>query len=168
MEYFDLMMIDTSSFDFVWFDCGDVTWALGCLRSPETLSLIACWSVEQKLQNSTLLDFCEGNRPVSLLTWMKINPTPRYSRLPLQRGPISNGIPYITALTGKEYKSEFQFTKDTPYLALTGELGGVFYEIFFKTDRVITVPHCIYIRLYSSCCWQDRFLHYPKSHSFLQ
>ena len=37
---------------------------------------------------------------------------------------------YITAVTEAEYKSEFELTKCIPYLALTGELWGVFCKDF--------------------------------------
>ena len=35
---------------------------------------------------------------------------------------------YINAVTEAEYKSEFEYTKDIPYLALTPKLLGVFCE----------------------------------------
>ena len=34
----------------------------------------------------------------------------------------------MVAETQTEYQSDAESTKDTPYLALTGELWGVFYE----------------------------------------
>ena len=37
-------------------------------------------------------------------------------------------------------------TKDIPYLALTGELWISFVNIFDKTDRAITAPHCSWVR----------------------
>ena len=37
---------------------------------------------------------------------------------------------YSTLVTETEHKSEFVFTTDTPYLALTGELWGVYFEKF--------------------------------------
>ena len=37
----------------------------------------------------------------------------------------------------------FQLTKDTPYLALSGELWSVFYEYFTEIDRVIKVSTVI-------------------------
>ena len=37
---------------------------------------------------------------------------------------------YISRVTEAKYKSEFEHTKHTPYLALTGELCGVFCEDF--------------------------------------
>ena len=36
----------------------------------------------------------------------------------------------------------FELTKDTPYLALSGELWSVFYEYFTEIDRVITGFYC--------------------------
>ena len=37
----------------------------------------------------------------------------------------------------------FELTKDTPYLALSGELWSVFYEYFTEIDRVIKGFYCI-------------------------
>ena len=51
----------------------------------------------------------------------------------------------MIAGTQAEYKSDAGSTKDAPYLALTGELWGVFCNIFEKIDRVITALHCIYM-----------------------
>ena len=39
-------------------------------------------------------------------------------------------IKYTTTSTGVGYGSGFELTKDTPYLALTGELWDVFCEYF--------------------------------------
>ena len=36
----------------------------------------------------------------------------------------------------------FELTKDTPYLALLGELWSVFYEYFTEIDRVIKGFYC--------------------------
>ena len=43
---------------------------------------------------------------------------------------MQHDIPYIITANEAEYKSEFEPTKDTPYLALTGKLCGVFCENF--------------------------------------
>ena len=40
----------------------------------------------------------------------------------------------------------FELTKDTPYLALSGELWSVFYEYFTEIDRVIKGFYCINIQ----------------------
>ena len=55
-----------------------------------------------------------------------------YSRVPVQRSPIYHHITYGTAITATERKSDFILTTDTPYgyLALLGELWGVYYENF--------------------------------------
>ena len=37
----------------------------------------------------------------------------------------------------------FELTKDTPYLALSGELWSVFYEYFTEIDCVIKGFYCI-------------------------
>ena len=49
----------------------------------------------------------------------------------------------VVAVNDVEYRSEFTYTKGTPYLALPGELWGVFCEDFGKMYRVITAPYCI-------------------------
>ena len=46
-------------------------------------------------------------------------------------------------MTVAESESNFRITTDTPYLALTGQLGKSFVRILEKADRVITAPHCI-------------------------
>ena len=46
-------------------------------------------------------------------------------------------------MTMAEYKSNIRLTKNTPYLTLTGELWGVFYDDFGKIDQVIMALHCI-------------------------
>ena len=51
-----------------------------------------------------------------------------YNWVPLQWGPLRYYIAYSTAVIGGEHKSEFQLTKDTPYLALTDKLWSVYYE----------------------------------------
>ena len=48
----------------------------------------------------------------------------------------------VAAITVAESESGFRITTDTPYLALTGELWGVFCEDFAE-NRVITTPHSI-------------------------
>ena len=42
-----------------------------------------------------------------------------------------------------ESESYIRITIHTPYLALTGELWGVYCEVLGEIDRVITAPHCI-------------------------
>ena len=44
--------------------------------------------------------------------------------------PIWHDLVHITTVTGAEYECKFEPTKDTPYLALTGELWGVFCDNF--------------------------------------
>ena len=53
-------------------------------------------------------------------------------------------------MTKAEYKPELDFTKDTPYLALTGELWDVFcddfrenWPLYHGTARVKMAPYCI-------------------------
>ena len=45
-------------------------------------------------------------------------------------------------MTATECKSDFKPKTNTPYLALAGELWGVYYEHFEEIVRVITAPHC--------------------------
>ena len=54
----------------------------------------------------------------------------QYSRMLLKHGPIHLDIPYTIVMITRERKSNFWLTTDTPYLALTGELWGVYYENF--------------------------------------
>ena len=53
----------------------------------------------------------------------------------------------MIAGTQAEYQAEYQSdagsTKDTPYLALTGEIWVSFVNIFETFGRVLTAPHCI-------------------------
>ena len=51
-----------------------------------------------------------------------------YSLVPEKRGPIYHNIIYDTAMTGAELKSDVKFTTGTPYLALMGEVWGVYCE----------------------------------------
>ena len=51
------------------------------------------------------------------------------------------------------HKSEGKTQNDTPYLALTGELRGVYCEYVGEMDCVMTVPHCIVVdELLGVCC----------------
>ena len=43
---------------------------------------------------------------------------------------MQNDIAYIAVMTEAEYTKEFENTKDTPYLTLTGERWGVFCKYF--------------------------------------
>ena len=55
-----------------------------------------------------------------------------------------HAIVHITALTEEEYYSEFEATKDTPYLDQRGRaIGCPFVRSLNITDRVITALHCI-------------------------
>ena len=65
-------------------------------------------------------------------------------------------------MTGAKLKSDFKLTTATPYLALMGELWGVYCEDFEKIDRVITALHCIRHILWNTdlfwlkiCLWED-------------
>ena len=55
----------------------------------------------------------------------------------------------------------FELTKDTPYLALSGELWSVFYEYFNEIDRVIKGFYCSTVLLCFVCC------SYGLNHEFL-
>ena len=55
----------------------------------------------------------------------------------------------MIAGTRAEYQLDAESTKDTSYLALTGELWGSFENICDKIDRVIRAPHWIWVRLSS-------------------
>ena len=51
-------------------------------------------------------------------------------------------IIYSVTLTNAPYCSDFVLTKDTPYLALTGELWSVFVSILAKNNRVMKGFYC--------------------------
>ena len=55
---------------------------------------------------------------------------------------VQHDFSYGTTKTEVKYASEVIFTKDTPYLALTGELQGVFYmtktEVIYASEVIIT------------------------------
>ena len=53
-----------------------------------------------------------------------------YSQVPLWRGAVYHDSTYDTVVTVVESKSDFKITKDIPYLALTGELSGVYCDDF--------------------------------------
>ena len=61
-------------------------------------------------------------------------------------------------MTATEHKSDFELTTDTPYLALVGELCGVYYENF-EENCVITAPHYIFLASVAFLC---RFSNEPK------
>ena len=46
------------------------------------------------------------------------------------RGPIYHDVIYGTVITVTESESDFTLKTDTPYLALTGELCGVYCKDF--------------------------------------
>ena len=46
-------------------------------------------------------------------------------------------------MTEVVHKWGYEPTKVTPYLALSGELWGVFVEIWEKIDHVLMAPHCV-------------------------
>ena len=47
----------------------------------------------------------------------------------------------------------FELTKDTPYLALSGELWSVFHEYFTEIDRVIKGFYCICHKIATLFYW---------------
>ena len=57
---------------------------------------------------------------------------------PFQRGSI------VLHTSLQWLRQTIQPTKNTPYLALVGELWGVFCEESCKTDCVITALHCVH------------------------
>ena len=52
----------------------------------------------------------------------------KYSQVPLWHSLIYHDVKYNTAITVAESESDIRITTDTPYLALTGELWGVYCE----------------------------------------
>ena len=69
--------------------------------------------------------------------------------------PIYYDITQTAAMTAAEHKADFKFTKDPPYIALEGELWGVYYDNLEAIDHVITASPCIMISgkpsLYEVC-----------------
>ena len=56
----------------------------------------------------------------------------------------------------------FELTKDTPYLALSGELWSVFYEYFTEIDRVIKGFYCTRFMIDSQHCITGSGLELPQ------
>ena len=52
--------------------------------------------------------------------------------MPLYGCPILYGITKVITGTEAEYQLDAGSTKDTPYLTLTGELQGVFWEYLWE------------------------------------
>ena len=69
-----------------------------------------------------------------------------YSRVPIWRGPIFHNIMHCTAITAADRKSDFKLQTDTPYLAFTCELWGVYLRRLEKIDSVITTLQRLSIR----------------------
>ena len=69
-----------------------------------------------------------------------------YSQVPVYRGLIYQDNTYDTAITMAESESNFRITTGAPYLALTGELWGVYCEDLEENlnDHVITARHYVY------------------------
>ena len=61
-------------------------------------------------------------------------------------------IKYTTTSTGVGYGSGFELTKDTPYLALTGELWDVFCE-YFDEKRSCYKGVLLYLFNYNALLW---------------
>ena len=54
----------------------------------------------------------------------------------------------------------FEVTKDTPYLALTGELWDVFGEYYVNNDRVIKGLYCIWNHIVKQTLFFSK-VHFP-------
>ena len=82
-----------------------------------------------------------------MLVWLAVD-DPVYemkNRVLLCRGPIFQGITYVTAMTELDRRSDFKsHNAVTPYLALTGELWCVCCKDIGEIGCVITAPHCMY------------------------
>ena len=53
---------------------------------------------------------------------------PKYSQEPLKHGRVYHDFTYSTEMAPTEHKWDIELTKDTPYLALTGEIWGACCE----------------------------------------
>ena len=59
--------------------------------------------------------------------WFRLSAIdPQYSQVPLSYGAIYHVIAYGTAMTVAESEPDFRIISDTPFLALLGELWGVY------------------------------------------
>ena len=67
----------------------------------------------------------------------------------LQRGPTYHDVIYATVVVTTEWKSDFKLTIATPYLAVTGELWGVFYENLKENWLQCTAKWCGYFMAYT-------------------
>ena len=74
----------------------------------------------------------------------------KYRRVLLQQGPVNYDMIYGIAMTATEHKSDFKLSRDTPYLALTGELRDVCCE---------TAPHCMYYKLLMAMLYHILAIH---------
>ena len=74
--------------------------------------------------------------------------------VPLLCCPFYHDITYDTAMPVTECKWDFSLTTDTPYLALMGQLSGVYCEDLGKTDCVIKAPHISKCSDLAYCCVQ--------------
>ena len=83
---------------------------------------------------------------------------------------IIANISWSSTLISLHNMLPFELIKDTPYLALSGELWSVFYEYFnrnwscyrgfllyMKTCSVITIPITVWGDLPQKCCWKGGF-----------
>ena len=70
----------------------------------------------------------------------------------------------MIAGTQAEFQSDAGSTKDTPYLALTGEIWGVFCEYFEKIERVVTAPHSIIQQLQSGMNFHPSWINHWQDH----
>ena len=62
-------------------------------------------------------------------------------------GKICHVITHIIAITAAKHQSDFELTKDTPYLTLTGEIWGVYCENLEKIGYIITASHCMWYNI---------------------
>ena len=60
---------------------------------------------------------------------------------------MNNTIVYTEDNHNDTFREDLSFTNDTPYLALPGELWGVFRGIFKDNDRNISRADCILLNI---------------------
>ena len=77
----------------------------------------------------------------------------------------------MIARSQTEHQSDAGSTKDTPYLALTGELWGVFSEYFWEnwpryngTALYLDID-CIHSGIHCQSCAKDAYLHIISIHN---
>ena len=108
-----------------------------------------CKVIEKQAPNSTLSDVdARMSRTINGLT---IDHARRTKLTTVEsRYKAVEYITYSTAMAAAELKSDIELTKDTPFLALMGELWSVCSKDLGENWPVITALHCTIPYMYMS------------------